>query len=129
MMNVLSIPFHWKSSSKHLISSNIRFLAVVCGLAMVCSPVIADDTAKDESCPLEVVGITVTPHQKLEGIEFDYEDEPQVGGRVQLFIRNTAPADSKKAEDTVNVHVLRCAPGIASDAAHDHTAFDCGVSA
>ncbi|MBO4714664.1 MAG: hypothetical protein J5672_01030 [Verrucomicrobia bacterium] len=107
MMNVLSIPFHWKSSSKRLIPSNIRLLTTVCGLAMVCSPVLADDTAENESFPLEVVGITVTPHQKLEGIEFDYEDEPQVGGRVQLFIRNTAPADSKKAEDTVNVHVLR----------------------
>ena len=96
MKNVLSILSHWKSSSKRLIPSNIRFLATVCCLAAVCLPAAADDADANEDFPLEVVSITVTPHQKLEGIEFDYEDEPSVGGRVQLFIRNTAPADSKK---------------------------------
>lgn len=67
----------------------------------------AGPSAPETSFPLKVVGVTVKPHQMPDGIQFAYQGEQLPGGRVEIFIQNTAPIDSQKPEDTVNVHVLQ----------------------
>ena len=69
-----------------------------------------DSDSTDDSgspFPLEIAGVTYTPNQIPQGIQFAYEGTQDPGGRVQIFIRNTAPDDSKKQSDTVNIHVLK----------------------
>ena len=57
--------------------------------------------------PLEVVGVTVSPHEHPQGIQFAAETAQPPAGRVQIFLRNKAPHNSERPEDTVHINVLR----------------------
>ena len=39
---------------------------------------------------LEIVGVTVTPHMKLDNMQYRREAEPPDGARVELLIKNTS---------------------------------------
>jgi hypothetical protein len=45
--------------------------------------------------PLDLAGLTVTPHLRAESMRYSREPEPAVGARVQLFILNNTTPDSK----------------------------------
>ena len=58
------------------------------------------------SGPLELTGMTVTPHFKLDTMEYLHEPEPAVGARVQIFVRNGASASASALEMDGTARVL-----------------------
>jgi hypothetical protein len=46
------------------------------------------------SGPLEIVGVTVTPHARASSLRYRREPSPDRGARVQLFVRYPAKGDS-----------------------------------
>ena len=69
----------------------------------------AEEISDDDQFPLKIVGVTVTPNKQVENIAWGIEGGiPETeGGKVQIFVENTAPVDSKQAKDFVNTCVLQ----------------------
>lgn len=52
-------------------------------------------TAQGDDRPLNIAGVTMTPHVKADSMRYTRPPESAVGARVQLFLRNEAPPDSE----------------------------------
>ncbi len=60
---------------------------------------LADDTipsgaGNGRPMPLELSGVIVTPHVRASSLQYENAPSTEMGARVELFLRNTAPADS-----------------------------------
>ncbi len=63
---------------------------------MICSAAWlgAVHTASAEEAVLDLSGVVVTPHMKLDSMRYMQEPEPAVGARIQLFLRHDEKAEN-----------------------------------
>jgi len=69
---------------------NVRLLAV---LIFVVNGPFSRQLYADSTLPLEIAGVTVTPHVQASGMRYRQAPDPSLGARVQLFVRNAGSAE------------------------------------
>ena len=79
----------------------MHWIRCLAGLALMLALPLNVRSTEDEDAPepkkplpLEVAGVTVTPHANVQTMHFRQAVPPLTGARVQLFLRNPAPTNS-----------------------------------
>lgn len=70
-------------------------IMVICCLSLACRA--AEDVSEGSegnALPLEIAGMTVTPHVRAPGLQYASESSNELGALVHLFIRNTSPTSA-----------------------------------
>ena len=73
-----------------MLSMNVRVLAVL--VFWVNGP-FSGPLYADSPPPLEIAGVTVTPHILASDMRYRQAPDPSLGARVQLFVRNAGSAE------------------------------------